>query len=226
MRPLFYGVIVLVYSCFLAACESPSRQLTSLQRKFMHRLPPPERLLIVEAGDTLALPLPPSAKSAAQTRQTVAYFQEKVKKLDRTGLKEADQRRLADFQAALDNLALRWVDDAVPCPPDQFVVDELLLHFIVDGPKVRHPALLVELVERLPAYIDTVRTRTPQFDRRSARVAVQRTVQALDLLERAQDEAFLKKLSIGYADRLRKNIPAARRALKDFIGMCQSAEIR
>ncbi len=224
MRPLFCCITVLG-CCLLAACESPSGQLVGLQRKFMRRLPPPDRWLIVEAGDTLALPLPPSAKTADQTRQTVAYFQEKIKKINPEGLDESGRQKLADFQKALDVVAQQWSNGAAPCRPEQFVVDELLLHFISDGPKVRHPALLVELAERLPAYVDTLRARSPQFEPQGAPKAVAATVRALDLLDQAGEDIFLEKLSIGYAERLRKALPSARRALKDFIGMCQSAAV-
>lgn len=154
-------------------------------------------------------------------QQLAHNFRPKLAHIDTSRLDDFEKQEWLDFVRLLDSL------EANPYSinrPGKFALTQLLGHFIGRDKAARHPGLLTELIEALPAYYEAVEKRWQPADSSETAMAIrqaQKTLELLDNLERQLD-----RYSIGYEERMAKALPAARYGVKDFIALCQSSQLQ
>lgn len=203
-------------------CQSPADRLRGLQLEFFRARPQPVAYEIVTEADTLRLPLPPAPGDAEQLRQLADSFARRAAGFEAGKLDAAGQAELGHFRRLLDSLA-RGSDPLGANDPGRYALDDLLRHFIGRDRAGRHPGMTTVLVECLPAYYHKLETSWRPIDPAAGIAAAHRAETSLELL--TQLESDLAPYSVGYRERLQRALPAARYAVKDFIGLCESARL-
>jgi hypothetical protein len=211
--------VALFFATTWLACQTPADSMHSMQLEFFRARPPAAVFIVTAENDTLQLPLPPPAGQAEALQQLAETFRPRAAAFDTTGLEAAEQAEWRRFQQFLDSLAVG------PPPanhPARYALDDLLRHFVGRDRAGRHPGLAVALVEQLPNYYEKVEANWQVPDTSAAAEATRRALISLELLDRLAVDATA--YSIGYRERIQKALPAARYAIKDFIGLCESAK--
>lgn len=201
----------------MAACASPEERFIRLQLDFIANRPPPEVFEIQADSDTVRWPLPPSAEYAGALKEFAETYRKRAHSIDAETLTPKTKEDLRQFQVALDSICARFA--RAQSDPCDYTLHNVLSHF-TGSSGLRHPALMVRVVEQIPHYYARVQQRwtVPA----PARIP-EATHQALATLDHLQHiEENLPGLSVGYRDQLEKTMPPARAAIKDFIGLCQS----
>ena len=204
---------------FLAACSSPEQRFRRLQRDFLKEFPRGETYLIVEAGDTLALPLPPSPAYFERIKTRIAGFQKRCKALESNALPIDEQQRCATFSAMLDSLSRPERQPGLH--PGLFCQNDVLGEFLPPAELVRRQALLTVFIEKIPDYYARVQDNWPFCAPSQGAAAARCSVDALDRPDHV--EANLAALSAGHRERIQKALVPARLAIKDFICRCKSS---
>ncbi|MBK8555319.1 MAG: hypothetical protein IPL65_05875 [Lewinellaceae bacterium] len=223
MRNLRLGLLLIMLAGGWWHCQSGMSSWKRLQSDFVGAFPEGSEFLVVDSKDTLRLPLPPpplADENAAATLLSSFYL--RAKALDSTQLSQHEFERLKRFRLALLQLQLDVQQETYArCNPEDYAMAGLLQHFLDDEGEVRHPALLVQLLESVPDYYRSVREnwQAPATDH--INLALMEMLQTMESLEQIAHGA--DALSIGYRERIKKAVPRARTALKEYISLCQSA---
>jgi len=194
-----------VASCltlFLFSCNNPETRLERLQRDFREEFARQEYFEISLENEVINLPLPPIAPPSAQKKQLALSFQKEADSIDKEQLNEVQQKQLVQIRAALDDFVAQ--DGNSFFDPARCSMAAPLKRFS------DHPELQV-LIDSIPAYYAQVwkRWQTPEL--RFVPKAVDESQAALDLLCLSGEK---------HGD---STISQAKAAVKDFIGLCQSA---
>ncbi len=210
---LLIGAAVL----FMAACATPEERFIRLQLDFMADRPQAEIFEIRTDSDTVRWPLPPSAEDAGAMREFADTYRKRAYALNPEELTANTKTDLRRFQVALDSICTRI--ERARCDASDYTLHNVLSHFTGSkGP--RHPALMARVVEQIPVYYARVQQRWIAPAPAGIPQALAQAQTTLDQLEHI--EQSLPGLSAAYREQLQQTIPAARAALKDFIGLCQS----
>jgi len=192
---LRYSVFLLFL--FLMSCESPEEKISRLQSQTLAALGVGDSFEIKTKSQTFKLALPPAPEKAEQCAKQILAIRQEANMLDIESLSAADQQRLRGLNAIL--VALVQGGDGSAFDPTKCVVADLLKGNFKDSTtKI--------LLEKIPEYYAEVERRWQPPNKLRAQSAAQQSLQALDMLHEMGADADQAKL-----------------AVKDFIGMCQSA---
>jgi len=202
---LFWGI----------SCSSPEQQLNRLEHDLIYKHPKPETFLIKTSTDTLQLPIPQAHSEA--TLAFIARCKQRAQAIPAATLPVIQQKKLFYLLFALDSLHRSY---GQIIHPQKYALGVLPLRICLPEKGVQNAALFIALLEKIPAYYDLVESRwiKPQLaDLPGAIATAQSALDALNMLEKtpeglntAQKTAFINLL------------PAAKAALKNYIGLCQS----
>ena len=187
----------LIFILFLIACESPRDKITRLQSETLAAIGVRDSFEIKTKSKIYKLALPPTPEKAVECAGRISAIHLEANSLDLESLSATDQQRLRDLNAILT--ALVQAGNGSTFDPGKCVVADLL-----NDNNSGSTAKI--LLEKIPEYYAEVERRWQQPDKSRAQNAAQQSLRSLDILNEMGDDAFRAKL-----------------AVKDFIGMCQSA---
>lgn len=215
MRSIYIGLIFL-----LSGCQWVDPWVR-LQNDFVEQIPQQGVFEVVVEQDTLQLPLPAPSLSPAALKTLFSGLQQQAGAIDTLSLDAGERLQLSALRRTLDSLQAQVARyDVLRANPVDFCVEGLLQHFSGDDGVIRHPGLLVQVAEQIPAYYQEVLRRGFRPDSRRIPEALEASQGALDALDTL--ETHRARLSVGYRARFNKALPAARRAVKDYIAYCMS----
>lgn len=200
-KPLLLFALLALFSC-----NTPTKRLTHLQHEFLQKLANQDYFEVKTPQETYFLPLP-TTQIQPEQRAVAGLLQKEANALAKAALSaeqhlqlEIIQRALADFLAS----SAQMFGD-----PSRFVVGDLLqkAHSETEGGL---------LLEKIPAYYTEVEKRWQIPSVPKASKALEKARAALELLHKMEKQAD------GVAA---ERIISAQYALKDFIGLCQSAHL-
>ena len=194
-----------VASCltlFLFSCNNPEARLKRLQHDFREEFARQEYFEVRLKNEVLNLPLPPLAPATEQKKQLALSFQKEANSIDKEQLNEIQQIQLVQIRAALNDLVAQ--DGHSVFDPVRWCIAGTVKRFS-DQPE------LPVLIDSIPAYYAQVWKRWETPNVRFITKAVDESQTALDLLHSAGEK--LEK----------STVRQAKAAVKDFIGLCQSA---
>lgn len=197
-----YRLLIFILIIGLDACNSPEDRISNAQKRLLEVLHHREYFEIRAEGQVLKLPLPPDEQQAEANRQTLSQIESELQamnneKLD-AGFKQKREELLRLLQSLRATNALAGFD------PLACVITDTLSE-VVDK---QENALFQALTKQLAAYYAMVEARWQPCPRARAREAAERSVPALELLSRLDAPQ------------------EARMAVKDFIGLCNSAMLQ
>jgi len=197
------------------SCSSPEQQLNRLEHDLIYKHPKPETFLIKTPTDTLQLPIPQVHSEA--TLAFITRCKQRAQAIPAAMLPVTQQKKLFYLLFALDSLHRSY---GQIIHPQDYALHVMTQRVWSPENGLQNPALLLALLEKIPAYYDLVESRwiKPQLaDLPKAIVTAQSALDALNTLEKtpeglnsAQKTAFTNLL------------PPAKAALKNYIGLCQS----
>jgi hypothetical protein len=209
-------LIALISAILVAAsCSTPDRELSKVQRALVQALSDRPFFLVAEGRDTLHLPLPPSSAWRTEIAARTVAWRASLAVIDTQALRparRAEWRRLASVLEALPARERVFTMQDTYCG-----MDSLLSHFFSPEKGVRHPGLLVRLVEVLPDYLGAVREGLPDAIRSSPGYTdcVGSGIRSVGILNEVL--AARGQLSIGYRERLEQAVPQSILAIKDHL---------
>jgi len=190
---------------FLISCNSPEARLERLQHDFWEKFARQEFFEIKLKDEVLHLPLPPSSELPIAQKALVEKLHQEANSIEKEKLGDESQKQLAQLRLALGDCVAQAGNSLFD--PSRYTFSMRLHQFS------EHPDLPLFL-EKIPAYYAQIEQRWQRPDIRFVQKAVDESQITLDLLE------VLEQKSNGVlAERAR----TARAAVKDFIGLCQSA---
>lgn len=190
---------------FLFSCNSPEAQLDQLQHDFWKKLARQDFFEIQLENNVLRLPLPPATDQSERQKVLAAKLKKDAYSIEKEKLSTESQKHLAQICAALDDLSASSGNPLFN--PSRCAIAEQLRE------NSTSPDLLFFL-EKIPDYYAEVERCWQTPDARFVTKAVADSQTALDLLDGFEKNFEGKNLG---------QIQAARVAVKDFIGLCQSA---
>lgn len=193
---------------FLAGCRSDTDRLRDVEHRFLEIVALPKKHMLAVGKDTLFLPVLPTPEDAAQAKTDAADLQKEMQEIHPEKLSAADQKRLDALKNALNDL----VRSGVASP-----VEQVCMEVAQPFRKIRtlnNPKLTEAFLNYLPEYFAGMEQRwhPPVSDKTPQ--TIQEAESAFDALQDLQQQA-----GSGTNEQFR----AARFALKDYIGLCQSA---
>lgn len=204
-------------SCILiiVSCTGPAQELLRVQRALLQALSDRPFFLVAEGRDTLHLPLPPSAAWRNDLLARAAAWRNALSAIDTQALSPARMAEYRRLNAVLEVLPAR--ERAFALQDTYCGMDSLLSHFLSPEKGIRHPGLLVRLVEIMPEYLSAVREGLPDTIRASAAYAgcLDSGIRSVGILNEAY--AARERLPVGYSARLEKAAPQATLAIKDHL---------
>jgi len=193
---------------YLCSCNTPEARLRRLQHDFWETYARQDFFEIRLKNEVLHWPLPPASVPSGQQKLLAEKLQKEASAIDKEGLSEAGKKQLAQLSAALDDCVAHA--GAAFFDPSRCEVSRQLKQFSA------HPELPL-LMEKIPAYYAQIEQRWQIPDSRLVSKAVDASQNALDLLNGLEKSAGGEMVA---------RTGAARAAIKDFIGLCQSALLR
>ena len=198
--------LAILSGIFLFACNTPTKRLTNLQHEFLHKLANQDYFEIKTDKETYFLPLP-SAQYQPDQRAAAELLQEEANALTQMAL-SADQRQQLDIiHRALSDF-LSASSDAFG-DPGRFVVSDLLQK----AQKQRDGNFILE---KIPEYYRELENRWQVPSVPKASRAMEKARLSLEVLRTMEEKA---------GGKASEQIVRAQYALKDFIGLCQSAQL-
>ena len=193
---------------FLCSCNTPEARLERLQHDFWEKFARQDFFEIKLKNEVLHLPLPPSNAPSEQQKLWFESIQKEANSIDQQQLSTERQKQLLQLRAALDDCVAHAGSPFFD--PNRCVFLKHLQQF--SG----HPELSLVL-KNIPDYYAQIEQRWQIPDARFVAKAVMESQITLDLLNSMEKES-----SGGIA----AQTGAARAAVKDFIGLCQSAILK
>ena len=197
-----YKITALPVLLLLSACNTPEARLERLQHEFWEQFAQHDFFEIKLKNEVLHWPLPPAVTSPSQQKALAESLQNEANAIEINQLSEAGQKQLNQLRAALKDCVERAGNPMFD--PTRCVVSESLKQF------AKHPELPV-LLEKIPPYYAQIEQQWQIPDARFVAKAVEESQNALDLLDELKSSSEEGRLI------------QARGAVKDFIGLCQSA---
>lgn len=205
------GIGLFLPLVLLFSCDDPERRLHRLQRDFF-RVFPDSAFVLVSKKDTVRLGLPPTEEELKRLRAFALKVQPEMERLDPSAFSDRDYRAYERLRGVVDSAAAGGFTVLFHEPGTGFVP-----FYLNRGLPA---AVLVSLVDTLPAYYATVQRRWKNLGWSYTYDANQTALSALDKLNNLEKE--VEKMPAPYRERLLAALPAARRAVKDYIGFLQS----
>ncbi|MBC7775006.1 MAG: hypothetical protein H7246_06155 [Phycisphaerae bacterium] len=190
---------------FLLSCNSPEARFKRLQHDFWEKFAQQDFFEIKLKNEVLHLPLPPNSPPSEQQKSWAERLQKEANSIEKEELSGENQKQLIQLRAALEDCVAHA--GGAFFDPSRCVVLKPLQQFS------DHEELLL-LLEKIPAYYAQIEQRWQTPDARFVLKAVTESQNTLDLLN------GLEKKSGG---EIVAQTGEARAAVKDFIGLCQSA---
>ncbi len=190
---------------FLFSCNSPEAQLQRVQHVFWEKLARQDLFEVRLKNEVLYWPLPPEAASAQSQKSLAEVLQLEANSIEKDQLSASDQKQLTHVKAALSDYDTQAVSGFFD--PSRCSIAPCLEEFS------NHPELPL-LIERIPAYYCKIEERWQLPDVRLVSKAVDESKTVLDQLKEIEEKS---------GGALVVQVSAARGAVKDFIGLCQSA---
>lgn len=199
----------------LNACMSTEDRLAKLEKTILKVLPRPEYFVVKGDKDTLQLLLP--APGAGRLAAEYCTVKETVAQMDTAGLTEREKLAVKHYYNLLDSAC---ANPLFFNNPAQYSV----AYALKNATKQPTLDLYLALLEKIPDYYAQVQQNwhTPEPTR--IKTAVNQCVGVLDELNQAEQEA--ERWAPEQRNRLYAAIPAARAAVKDFIGLCESGKLQ
>ena len=191
----------------LSACQSDADRLREAERRFLKILASPEKIALTAGKDTLFLPMLPAPEDAAKSKTEAAALQTYLQKIDKQSLAASDLKRLDALSRATADLAAQGVAVSL----EQF--SQQITTSFERALTLDNKPLTQKLMEYLPEYVAQLEQRWPAGTVGARREIVQAASDVYDLL------AKLETLTPAH---LKTPFARARRAWKDYIGLCQS----
>ena len=191
----------------LAACQSDADRLREGERRFLKILAHAEKIALTAGRDTLFLPMLPSRDEALLSKTDATALQIYLQKIDKQALGAPDIKRLDALSRATSDLATQGVAVSM----EQF--GRQMTAPFARALQLEKPPRTQKLVEYLPEYVSQIEQRWPEGSVVARREIVQAASESYDLLQ---------KLQRGASPDQEMKFQAARRAWKDYIGLCQS----
>jgi hypothetical protein len=197
-----------LFLLFLAsACDTPQSRFESLQRDFWEKFARQDSFEIALEGRSIRLPLPPSSSQPAERGNLAESLRERAYSIENEKLSAENQSKLAQLRAALDEI--RQHPEGGFFDPARCAVAASLRDLRAEQAPI--------FLEKIPAYYAEVERRWRMPEPRLVAKAVAESQAALDIL---------KTLEKDWSAENRSTLEASRAAIKDFIGLCQSAQLR
>lgn len=190
------------------SCNTPEARLEHLRHEFWENFARHDYFEIRLSEETLHLPLPPSGQEAESRKEKLTQLQQVAQALERETLNDAGRRQLSQISRALNDLTASG--RGILFDPAHCVVSERLKNYAGRQD-------LTALLEKIPAYYAAVEARWINPESRMAAHAVEEAKLTLDLL---------KEWERSTPENRRDPLKQAQNAVKDFIGLCQSALLR
>lgn len=191
----------------LAACQSDADRLREGERRFLKILAPAEKIALTAGSDTLFLPMLPSREEALQSKTDATTLQTYLQKIDKHALGTPELKRLEALSRATSDLATQGVAVSM----EQF--GQQMTAPFARALEIDKPSLTQKLMEYLPEYVSQLEQRWPMGPVVVRSEIIQSASESYDLLQ---------KLQSGASPSQEMKFQAARRAWKDYIGLCQS----
>lgn len=196
----------------LVSCNSPEARLERLQRAFREKFAQQDFFEVTLEKEVLHLPLPPVSAPSDQQKQWVSELQQQAAAIDGAQLNDTQQKQLAQLRTVLDDLAAHTHNPLFD--PLRYSLHESLEKTCSSGDVAKTNFLL----GNIPAYYAAVEQRWQTPDLRLVPDAVEKSKKTVDLLKKMEEE--WKGLIP------RNKTEPAKAAIKDFIGLCQSAVLQ
>ncbi|MFN0034257.1 MAG: hypothetical protein ACKVUS_04265 [Saprospiraceae bacterium] len=195
----------LLASLFLISCNSPETRLDRLQHRFWEKFARQDFFEIRLENEVLHLPLPLAASPPEEQKTLALSLRKEAHSIEKEKLGTESQKQLAQLCAALDDLAASSGNPFFD--PSRCAISQHLRQY-------SERAGLLLFLEKIPAYYAEVERRWQTPDGRFVPKAVAESQTALDLLNAVEEKS---------EGEISARARAARAAVKDFIGLCQSA---
>jgi len=193
---------------FLFSCNTPEAKLERLQHDFWEKFARQDFFEIKLKNEVLHLPLPPSNAPSEQQKSWFESLQKEANSIEEQQLSTERQSQLVQIRAALDDCVAHTGSPFFD--PNRCVFLKHLQRFS------DHPELSLVL-ENIPDYYTQIEQRWQIPDGRFVSKAVLESQSTLDLLN---------SIERGSSGEIAALTGAAKAAIKDFIGLCQSAILR
>lgn len=203
--------------CALASCSSPDQQFERLKQQFITEHP---RQDLFENGlekTGIRLPLPPSPEGLSALKTFVETCKSKAYEIDLAKLSPENQLGLKRFRAALDSLGAQRSSAGID-PQDYTMAERIKA---LSGEKKAEP--LLRLLEKIPAYYESVYQRWSAPEPGRIKTAVASSMLALDELDKLEQGNWLPA---DIRANLQQALPPARSAIRDYIGLCLSGHLK
>lgn len=186
----------LLLMLLFSACESPGERVGRLRKQLLVALSEQEYFEFSAGSKQIKWPLPPSGELAEKKKQQVLKIREELATIDPANMQVESQMQYQHLKQQLEELSnqqLAFFD------PAQFVIDE----FLDDKTTPEERKLLLPHIREYYTRIEN-RWTPPAASR--AKLAMKKSLMVLEKMEAMGAETQEAQL-----------------AVKDFIGLCQSA---
>ncbi len=202
----------IIYPCCLlfalAGCQSATDQLREAEHRFLQIVAVPEPVQLAVGTDTLFLAVLPAQEAAGEAQAAAYTLQVQIQKIDPQALEVSDQQRLDILRQAVNDLVL----NGVSVPVDQ-VCSQISDPF-QRALQYNNPELTSRFLEQIPAYFTEMEQRWHNPAPHKIQDAILNADAAFDTLRQLEQQSPAT---------LKNKFAMARFALKDYIGLCQSA---
>lgn len=199
---------LLFAALLLFSCNTPESRLRRLQHDFWENYARQDYFEIKLNKETLHWPLPPLPMPSNRQKSLAARLQEEAASIESEKMNLESRQKLAQIRAALDD-CLAHEGNAL-FDPARFVLLDQWLQFSA------HPELR-GVLEKIPEYYAEVEQRWQMPDTSLVAKAVTESQKTLDWMNALEEKS---------GSELSMHLQAARAAIKDYIGMCQSALLK
>lgn len=187
---------------FLISCNTPEAKLERLQHEFWEKFARQDFFEIKLKNEVLHWPLPPGSVQAEQQKAQAEALQKEAYSIEKEKLTPKNQKQLAQICAALDDCVANAGSPRFD--PSRCALLTPLKQY------EKHPEFSV-LLEKIPVYYSQIEQHWQTPDLRLVSKAVEDSQNALDLLNTLEEKSG------------KETVAQTRGAIKDFIGLCQSA---
>lgn len=191
----------------MAGCQSDTDRLREAEHRFLEIVALPEKHPLTAGKDTLFLPVLPAPEAANRSKNDAAKLQKKIQSIDPQKLVLTDQQRLKALGRAVDDLVLNGVATPIDrvcaqvAEPFQMVL------------KLDNPELTQRFLTHLPVYFAEMEQRWQPPLPQKVPQTIREAESAFDALQELEQRSPQEP----------EKFAMARMALKDYIGLCQSA---
>ena len=194
--------------CILFGCQSNTEQLREAEHRFLQLVSVPDRMQLAVGGDTLFLPVLPVPDAGVNTKKEADKLQKWIDGIDYQALESSDQQRLNVMKRAVNDLVLHGVSS-----PSDLVCTQIADPF-QQALKLNNPELTQRFLEQLPVYFTEMEQRWQAPAAHKLPDVMQEATSAFDALQQLEQQS---------SGAWKHHFTTARLALKDYIGLCQSA---